>query len=531
MQHPELHQAHVAHEALRREAARKGFSFLLDKALSFGQAFDEAATLGRGYFNTLAQHALHLNRPTGRAPVSSFANVVTNGARIYRGMLTSNAEQAATRHWEGLPRLGSGGQVEKLTAEIRKSRGYAPELELLASSGRAFVRAKSVVLVSAANADKWLPCSASPFDAVVFDEHSYRVLSDSLQLALRGKRKIILSAERCNVSPLPSLAVPSSAKVPAGPVSGAIAGRLKEKGLVCHQFGDGPDGEATELGVVSTQDPSRYQAVILLDQQDRNSSATFESLLNRRLSLEAAGWRVLPQSIVDWYRDPVAMEAEVLLACKSSGPAELAGSRVLKREVKPESPPPVAIPYRFATARIVVTREQIASPLASRSMTEIRRAFSEILQTEAPMHRAVLLERLKACAGPLQRAPDFLSTVKAIEGDMYHDGKILVRNEFLYLNDPQTRQSAVKLRDRSETEGEARHLKHVAPEERERALLTAVRLSLGISEDAAISHAARLLGYQSLASSDRQLLEQSLSQLKQHGSIVISESEAYVHEA
>ena len=91
-----------------------------------------------------------------------------------QGQFARNQARVAHRHWEAVPRHGSGGgQMGVLRREFEKKRRHLPLRKLMTQAGNAVQQIKPVFMMSPLSVAKFIPpTSPVRFDLAIFDEAS-----------------------------------------------------------------------------------------------------------------------------------------------------------------------------------------------------------------------------------------------------------------------------------------------------------------------------------------------------------------------
>ncbi|PSL48159.1 AAA domain-containing protein [Chitinophaga niastensis] len=106
--------------------------------------------------------------------------------------LQYNRARAALQHWEQMPRVDAGGQVNILRTEFNKKARHMPIRKLMQEAGLAIQTIKPVFMMSPLSIANFLPPSVLEFDLVIFDEASQVRPVEALGAILRGKQLVVV---------------------------------------------------------------------------------------------------------------------------------------------------------------------------------------------------------------------------------------------------------------------------------------------------------------------------------------------------
>jgi len=106
--------------------------------------------------------------------------------------LQYNRARTALKHWDGVPKMEAGGQVNVLRTEFNKKARHMPIRKLMQEAGLAIQAIKPVFMMSPLSIANFLPPGAMEFDLVIFDEASQVRPVDALGALLRGKQLVVV---------------------------------------------------------------------------------------------------------------------------------------------------------------------------------------------------------------------------------------------------------------------------------------------------------------------------------------------------
>jgi superfamily I DNA and/or RNA helicase len=103
-----------------------------------------------------------------------------------------NVAKVALRHFENLPNLSAGGQMNILRTEFNKRARHFPIRKLIIDAGNAIQSIKPVFMMSPLSISNFLPPGVVEFDLIVFDEASQIRPVEAFGAILRGKQLVVV---------------------------------------------------------------------------------------------------------------------------------------------------------------------------------------------------------------------------------------------------------------------------------------------------------------------------------------------------
>ncbi|MFY8189865.1 MAG: DEAD/DEAH box helicase, partial [Bacteroidia bacterium] len=103
-----------------------------------------------------------------------------------------NMAKVALKHFENLPKLSAGGQMNVLRTEFNKRSRHFPIRKLIIEAGNAIQSIKPVFMMSPLSISNFLPPGVVDFDLVVFDEASQIRPVEAFGAILRGKQLVVV---------------------------------------------------------------------------------------------------------------------------------------------------------------------------------------------------------------------------------------------------------------------------------------------------------------------------------------------------
>jgi very-short-patch-repair endonuclease len=288
----------------------------------------------------------------------------------------------------------------------------------------------------------------------------------------------------------------------------------------------GSQGFYIDLAVVDPDQPGRYVLGIECDGAMYHSArSTRDRDRLRQEVLENVGWRLHRIWSTDWFRNP-AGEAERSVAAIEAArrltaldqpdePDEAeealedeAATRVgLEREEATTAAGTATMPYQMAQLPASIKQME----LHQHPVRRLAAWVTEVVGIESPVHVDEVTRRLALASGATQVGSRIRASVaQAIQlaGTM---GGVRQQGDFLWT--PSMPVAAVLPRDRSALPPASRKLHFVAPQELAAAVLTVVRDSFSLPQEAVVLPAARLLGFARPSEEQRQLLAGAMDKL------------------
>jgi very-short-patch-repair endonuclease len=189
---PEIHQV-VSWNNLAETAAEEGFSGLAEVSIHWPIAKDYLKySLQKAWYEHLLEQAITEEPALRKFDRSSHEEAVRHFQRLDLLNLQYNRARAASRHWENIPRLEAGGQVNILRTEFNKKARHMPIRKLMREAGLAIQAIKPVFMMSPLSIANFLPPGSMEFDLVIFDEASQVRPVEALGAILRAKQLVVV---------------------------------------------------------------------------------------------------------------------------------------------------------------------------------------------------------------------------------------------------------------------------------------------------------------------------------------------------
>lgn len=189
---PEIHQA-ILWNSLTETGATENLQSLISAATHWPQAKDFLTTaVKKVWYEYLLEQVIMANPALRKFERASHEEVVQQFQQTDRLNLQYNRARAAAQHWENMPRLEAGGQVNTLRTEFNKKARHKPIRKLVEEAGLAIQAIKPVFMMSPLSIANFLPPGSVEFDMVIFDEASQVRPVEALGAILRGKQLIVV---------------------------------------------------------------------------------------------------------------------------------------------------------------------------------------------------------------------------------------------------------------------------------------------------------------------------------------------------
>jgi len=188
----EIHQV-ISWNNLSETAIDEGLESLINISIDWEDAntFLKIA-LQKTWFEYLLEQAITKYPSLRKFERTSHEEVVQQFRKLDLLNFQYNRARVAYQHWENMPRLEAGGQVNVLRNEFNKKARHMPIRKLMQEAGLAIQAIKPVFMMSPLSIANFLTPGALEFDMVVFDEASQVKPVDALGAILRGKQIIVV---------------------------------------------------------------------------------------------------------------------------------------------------------------------------------------------------------------------------------------------------------------------------------------------------------------------------------------------------
>lgn len=188
----QIHQA-ILWNNLAETGAAENLQSLIHIATQWPQAKDLLTTaMQKAWYEYLLEQVIITNPSFRKFERASHEEVVRQFRQTDWLNLQYNRARAAAAHWENMPRLEAGGQVNTLRTEFNKKARHKPIRKLVEEAGHAIQAIKPVFMMSPLSIANFLPPGSVEFDMVIFDEASQVRPVEALGAILRGKQLIVV---------------------------------------------------------------------------------------------------------------------------------------------------------------------------------------------------------------------------------------------------------------------------------------------------------------------------------------------------
>ena len=182
---------------LAKQAEAAGLVFLIKVSEEWEDARELLKiSLQKTWYEYLIGQAFKLNPELSTFERASHEEVINKFKKLDQLNLHFNRARVALKHWESLPKLNAGGQVNVLKTEFNKKARHMPIRKLVAEAGKAMQAIKPVWMMSPMSIASFLPPGAIGFDLVIFDEASQVRPVDAIGAIARGKQLVVVGDTR-----------------------------------------------------------------------------------------------------------------------------------------------------------------------------------------------------------------------------------------------------------------------------------------------------------------------------------------------
>ena len=265
----------------------------------------------------------------------------------------------------------------------------------------------------------------------------------------------------------------------------------------------GTAGYRIDIGVLSPGKEGQFILGVECDGAMYHSSSVARDRDRLRQEvLEGLGWRLHRIWGTSWYRNrnyEIRRLIDAGEAAINDGPLGLPAPKVkqLAGAIEYEEHDPTVPPLwtkRYEVAKLEVSRYSIGMESTS-SRPEMKRLITETVRIEGPVHRDIVLGRLREAWGVKRTSPNIKKNFQIAIGELSRD-KIVSRGEFLYSRDMEDFTDLpvrIPVDDRAETR---RGALQIPPEELENAVLRMITDLRSSERGELLSEVARIFGWQ-----------------------------------
>ncbi|WP_349317275.1 DUF3320 domain-containing protein [Chitinophaga sp. MM2321] len=189
---PEIYHV-IAWNNITETAIQENLGCLITPALDWPEAQHSLkTTLLKTWYEYLVETAVKTQPVLRKFDRPSHEELIQQFRRVDVLNLQYNRARAALHHWEQMPRVDAGGQVNILRTEFNKKARHMPIRKLVQEAGLAIQAIKPVFMMSPLSIANFLPPGALEFDLVIFDEASQVRPVEALGAILRGKQLVVV---------------------------------------------------------------------------------------------------------------------------------------------------------------------------------------------------------------------------------------------------------------------------------------------------------------------------------------------------
>jgi very-short-patch-repair endonuclease/DNA polymerase III delta prime subunit len=189
---PEIHHL-IAWNNVTETAIQENLQCLITPAQEWEGARQWLKTaLQKNWYEYLVETAIKSQPALRKFERGGHEEIVQQFRKLDVVNLQYNRARAALQHWEQMPRLEAGGQVNILRTEFNKKARHMPIRKLMQEAGVVIQAVKPVFMMSPLSIANFLPPGAVEFDLVIFDEASQVKPVDALGAILRGKQLVVV---------------------------------------------------------------------------------------------------------------------------------------------------------------------------------------------------------------------------------------------------------------------------------------------------------------------------------------------------
>lgn len=183
----------VRYNQLADELPKKGLAFVLAAARDWNH--DEGTLLklfDYSWYNGLVEKA-YVEIPSIKGfDRTHHDHMLDEFTRLDHLLFRHNQARLAAQHWQSLPKMSGGGELQIINREINKKRRHMPIRKLMSEAGRAIQAIKPVFMMSPMSIATYVPPRSVQFDLVVFDEASQVKPVDAFGAIIRGNQTVVV---------------------------------------------------------------------------------------------------------------------------------------------------------------------------------------------------------------------------------------------------------------------------------------------------------------------------------------------------
>jgi very-short-patch-repair endonuclease len=188
----EIHKM-VSFNVIASEFKNLNLDFVLSLAASWDRAKDDLLrAFDATWYGGLIE-AAYVDRPALRQFNQEGHEHAIESFRKLDCLLFQHSQiRLAQQHWNQLPNIQHGGELNVIRREINKKRRHLPIRRLMGEAGRAIQSIKPVFMMSPMSIANFIPPGALDFDLLIFDEASQVKPVDAFGAILRSKQVVVV---------------------------------------------------------------------------------------------------------------------------------------------------------------------------------------------------------------------------------------------------------------------------------------------------------------------------------------------------
>lgn len=189
---PELHKV-IQWNVLKENMEAQNAGYLIEASVNWSDAHSYLKiALQKSWYDQLLENILINSSELRKFERSSHEEIIAKFGHL--DVLNQHYKRAliALKHFENLPKIDGGGQINVLRGEFNRKARHMPIRKLMTEAGLAIQAIKPVIMMSPMSIASFLPPDSINFDLVIFDEASQVRPVDALGAILRGKQVVVV---------------------------------------------------------------------------------------------------------------------------------------------------------------------------------------------------------------------------------------------------------------------------------------------------------------------------------------------------
>jgi very-short-patch-repair endonuclease len=287
-----------------------------------------------------------------------------------------------------------------------------------------------------------------------------------------------------------------------------------------------------DLAVRDSRDPNRYLLGIECDGAAYRSSRTARDRdILRQEVLARMGWSLHRVWSTEWFHHPERVLEGILRSIEQAGRVPGAQPVVAPAVPAPTPAPtpqpetkrryPAGVPYHRVTTLRGARREMLMDTEYAARLAEM---VAEVAAVEGPVHRDVLVERLKDLNSVERAGSNVQANIEAAIEIARQSARVTLSEEGAFLHAPGAHLGAFRM----PSDGCKRSIDEIAVEELELAILHLVEDQFGVLEEHIPHAAARLFGVERLRPESTGRIEKTIEGLLNRGLLRRSGSQIHL---